>query len=365
MPIDQTNITNLSKIVANRPRAALYSLRALLLDVDLPIIVCHGNRKIIWANARARTALGMTDPSAFSRPLDSFFSSDDRDHIIDRLVLAAGGVSGAIDVRINDATSSWAELRLVPLGGLGSRRKIALTVHSLTSRVVAQTERENRRLQESKAQLRDDIEVDRRRIAHALHDETGQDLMAVQVQLGRLKQRFEGERELSFILEAMQRSLQSATASMRRTINDLRPLALDDLGFVAAARELIKQIEQSSGVAVDLEIEGDSKVLTPAEQTNLYRTLQECLANVVRHAQATEMTVKLSCINRRAELVVHDNGKGFELVKGSSRGSYGLLGMRERAELLGGAFTVETDVGSGCKVQFSFPMLGNEVGQTL
>ena len=365
MSIDQPNNTNPSKIAANRPRTELYSLRSLLLDIDLPILVCNNNRKIIWANVRARNTLAMSDPIAAGQPLEFFFSIDDRDQIVEKIALAASGISAAIDVRMDDTANSWAELRLVPLGALGSRTKVALTVHSLTSRVVAQTERENRRLQESKAQLRDDIEVDRRRIAHALHDETGQDLMAVQVQLGRLKQRFEGERELSAIIDAMQRSLQSATESMRRTINDLRPLALDDLGFVAAAKELIKQTEQSSGVAVDLEIFGDSKVLTPAEQTNLYRTLQECLANVVRHAQATEMTVKLSCVDRRAELVVRDNGQGFVLVTSSSRGSYGLLGMRERAELLGGAFTVESYPGSGCKIQFSFPMLGDEEVQTL
>ena len=104
--------------------------------------------------------------------------------------------------------------------------------------------------------------MERRRIAHALHDETGQDLTAALLHVGRLKQRFNDDPTCLAILEPMQQALTSAITSMRRIINDLRPLALDDLGFVAAARELIQKVEKASGVAVDLMIEGDPTLLT-------------------------------------------------------------------------------------------------------
>jgi two-component system, NarL family, sensor histidine kinase UhpB len=215
------------------------------------------------------------------------------------------------------------------------------------------------RLSESNLRLRDEIETERRRIAHALHDETGQDLTAVLLHLGRLKQRFRDDSSVTSIIDPMHNALSSAITSMRRIINDLRPLALDDLGFVAAARELIQNVEKASGVAIDLMIEGEPSLLTAAEQTNLYRTLQEALSNVVRHANATEIHVTFVCLDWTARLEVRDNGNGFDAMALNRRTSYGLLGMQERAQLLGGQFEMRSQPGEGSRICFAFPMLRN------
>lgn len=249
-----------------------------------------------------------------------------------------------------------AQASLVPDYGPEGVRGVFVLSSDITSRVDEELRRQNESLRAMSAVLREDIEADRKRIAYALHDQMGQDLTALRVHASRILRRYSEDETLLDIARQMQRILEDAGTAVRRIIADLRPLALDDLGIGVAAKALAREVEHASGVSIDLTVEGEFTGLPEACRTNLYRMLQECLTNIVKHAQATEAVVRLINYSDRVELRVEDNGCGFAKEARGKRGHYGLLGIQERADALGGAVAIQSAPGLGTAVTISIPV---------
>ncbi len=138
---------------------------------------------------------------------------------------------------------------------------------------------------------------------------------------------------------------------------DLRPASLDHLGLTAALRQYIETFSQQHGLKMQFEVVGldDQRRLPPAVETNIYRIVQEALANVVRHAQATRIDVLLERRGDQMVTIVEDNGIGFDLEAARQSGRLGLLGMRERAEMLGGTLEIESTIGSSTTIYVEVP----------
>jgi signal transduction histidine kinase len=203
-------------------------------------------------------------------------------------------------------------------------------------------------------------EDERRRIAREAHDETAQILVALSRRLDALiaspelpspafRDRLEGVRELT--TEAMQ--------SVRRFSQDLRPPVLDDLGFVAAVRGLTRNLEEA-GVQTELEVSGSPYRLFPEEELVLFRIAQEALNNARRHADARRARVTISFRDNNVQMVIEDNGRGFDapdrLVDLAMSGKLGLIGMHERARILGGTLRIDSEPGEGTKVIVDAPV---------
>lgn len=203
-------------------------------------------------------------------------------------------------------------------------------------------------------------EDERRRIAREVHDETAQILVA-------LSRRLDGLRaSLGLPSDVAERRLDQAQAlatealrSVRRLSRDLRPPVLDDLGFLAAIRGLARDLRES-GVATDLRVTGSPYRMSPEDELVLFRIAQESLNNVRRHANATRAWVHVLFRPDAVRMAIEDDGRGFEtpdkFVDLVGSGRLGLVGMHERARILGGTLCIESSPGQGTKVMVDAPV---------
>jgi signal transduction histidine kinase len=191
-------------------------------------------------------------------------------------------------------------------------------------------------------------ELERQRLARELHDETGQALTSILLGLKQLDgESPEGVAELrELVVETLQ--------DVRRLAVELRPKVLDDFGLVPALERLTQGFSEHTGISVDLEASALTERLPVEVETAIYRIVQESLTNVVKHAQANSVSVVLTRGDGRIKAVIEDDGMGFEPEAGSE--GIGLVGMRERIELLDGSLTVESSGRSGTTVAVEVPV---------
>jgi two-component system, NarL family, sensor histidine kinase DevS len=182
-------------------------------------------------------------------------------------------------------------------------------------------------------------ELERRRLARELHDETGQALTSILLSLKALEERLEGD-DARTAAHDVRELVVSTLQDVRRLAVELRPTALDDFGLVAALERLTQSFSEQTGIVVDFEASLPERLPEEVE-TALYRTVQECLTNVVKHARAGHVSVLLRRRNGSVAAVVEDDGAGFDPALGRE-GGFGLVGMRERLALLGGRLEIES-----------------------
>jgi len=199
-------------------------------------------------------------------------------------------------------------------------------------------------------------ESERRHIARELHDETGQTLVSLRFGLRLLEREInEGGVGTGRVAELMQRT-DEVIDGLHRLAADLRPPSLDHLGLDAALRQFSRTAASKFGLAVHFSARGfTSERLPGVVETDLYRVVQEALTNVVRHAQATRVDILVEHRGDRVMVMVEDDGVGFEPDRIPGESHFGLLGMRERAEALGGTLTVESTPGAGTTIVVEVP----------
>ncbi|MGD2178511.1 MAG: histidine kinase [Anaerolineae bacterium] len=204
-------------------------------------------------------------------------------------------------------------------------------------------------------------EAERARLARELHDGPVQDLIALG-QKAEMAQRLvdRGEVEEAEALLAELRNAELATVEeLRRLIGALRPSYLEDLGFAPALEMLVRQVAEGTTARVQLETVCADQRLAPEVELAAYRIAQEALNNALQHARAENITVRVRCGSGGLTLLVIDDGVGFELPPRpdllTQAGHFGLLGMRERATLLGGSFRVDAAPGEGTRVTVHLP----------
>ena len=227
--------------------------------------------------------------------------------------------------------------------------------------VGAQRRNQERRLADSAARLRvlstlllTAQEDERRSVARDLHDELGQVVTSVSLDL----QRAAGPRPPGEKDELIGRAQQGATCLLdhiHEIVTRLRPSLLDDLGLKDAVQSLLSEYEHRTGIATRAEFDFQTSPIPQTVSVNVYRILQEALTNVSRHSRAEEVFVGLRVADGVAILTVRDNGVGLDPVALDGT-RFGILGMRERAELLDGTFVVKTEAGRGTEVQVTIPI---------
>jgi PAS domain S-box-containing protein len=214
----------------------------------------------------------------------------------------------------------------------------------------------NRQLRSLSASLQEVREQERTRIAMELHDDLGQQLTGLKLELswlgGRLK---EGRRATPEEVGAMRQLLDTAIASVRRIATDLRPPILDDLGFGEAVRWQTEEFAKRSGLDIVLDLQAQALVEDDLVATALFRIVQESLTNVARHAGATQVKVSLTADETDLLLTVSDNGTGIAEPARKGNG-IGLVSMRERATALGGHFKIAGVPGAGTTIEVTLPL---------
>lgn len=198
-------------------------------------------------------------------------------------------------------------------------------------------------------------ESERKRIARELHDQTGQALASVMVDL-RMLENAKNEIETHQSICRLRKAITEEMEAIHDLAVALRPSVLDDLGLVPAVEMLVRGFINRQGISVELTIIGFAEKRPDAcTETCVYRIIQEALSNVARHSQATEVRVLLEWRGEKIRGVIEDNGIGFapELVEFKTK--LGVLGMRERVQLLQGAFRIESSPGEGSMLVFEMP----------
>ena len=195
-------------------------------------------------------------------------------------------------------------------------------------------------------------EQERVRIAREVHDELGQALTAMKIDLQQIARRHAALEEP---LVPVAHTIDHIVDLIRRIATDLRPAILDDLGVSAALEHQLRRLRESTGIKTALTVseEPELDMLTGA---TLYRIASEALANVVRHANASQVEISLGIRDGAAVLEIRDNGRGITREEISGPRSLGLIGIRERAELLGGSMAIEGRSGEGTVLTVTLPM---------
>jgi two-component system sensor histidine kinase DegS len=201
-------------------------------------------------------------------------------------------------------------------------------------------------------------EEERKRVAREIHDGPAQSMANVVLRSEIVEKMLKNERilEAQMELHELKQMVRMSLADVRRIIFDLRPMALDDLGLVPTLQKYIQTCEERIESSVDLVIFGVEPPLRSSVKAAIFRLVQECLNNVEKHAKASSVQVKLEFLQESLRLVVKDDGMGFDLEKSKATGSFGLLGMKERTQLLEGTVDVQSAPGEGTKILFQIPL---------
>ena len=199
-------------------------------------------------------------------------------------------------------------------------------------------------------------EEERTRIAREVHDELGQALTGLKLDLSWLSGRIAGDRALQRRAKAMSALIDETIHAVRRIATELRPGVLDSLGLAAAIEWQTMDFEERTGTRCEVKIEVKQEIWDREFSTTCFRIFQETLTNIIRHAKATHVEVRLSQVEQELVLTVRDNGRGISKEEIAHARSIGLIGMRERAAEVGGKVTFLSLPGRGTTVTMRAPM---------
>jgi PAS domain S-box-containing protein len=236
--------------------------------------------------------------------------------------------------------------------GLASFRDI-----TLQKQTEQELERSHQELRKLSSYLQSVREEERTLIAHEIHDELGQSLTALKMDIFWLQKRLTKEQQpLLDKAETMSKLVDDTILSVKRISSKLRPTILDDLGLVAAIEWQAEEFKDHTGVNCEVSIGTEDLVLGKERATTIFRVFQEALTNITRHAHATNVKVSLKLKAKRLVLKVVDNGEGITDEQILSPKSFGLIGMRERAHYFGGEVKINGIAGKGTTLEITIPL---------
>lgn len=312
---------------------------------------------VCYANAAARAQLLM--PVGASRPglaLTALFDGASAQRLRQALAAAERGNGWtALDrLRLRRLDDDWIarDGELVALPGTSGFAQLTLraAVAEQSASLVAAA---RRALAESSLRAIEAQERERARISRELHDQIGQSLSALALRL-RLLMQGHAIPENDPQARALGSILDDVLEQTRSLSLQLRPPQLDDFGLPSALRSLLQRLFADTGIHYDMEIEGGREIPADRVSVGAYRIIQECLTNVLRHAEAASLRVELQADTQGLNLSVVDDGKGFDADQVSAE-RLGLRGMRERAEALGGELGLQSRPGLGTRVTARLP----------
>ncbi len=247
-----------------------------------------------------------------------------------------------------------------------SGKLYTVMLRDITERLRAENslKRSREELRELSANLQNVREAEKTRIARELHDDLGQQLTALKIDLSTLEQRLKGNLtpDLATRIEGMSKLIDSTVRAVRRIAADLRPVMLDDLGLVPAIEWLANDFTSRYGIAVQRQIHTGNTTFSNTAASTLFRIVQEALTNVARHAEASVVVLTLEVARQQCTLRIVDNGRGTEHDPGGAPHrtrhdkSFGLLGIRERAHMLNGTVDIDTAPGEGFAICLTFEL---------
>jgi len=357
-------------LAEQRSGASQAQLDAIVDSAMDAIVTLDAAQNILLFNRAAEQAFGVRREEALGAPLDRFipprFRGAHRSHV------EHFGHTGVTSRRMADTTTLWAlradgtefpiEASISQAGDPG-QHFYTVILRDITLRKKAQDalQAQQQELRRLSAQVLEAREEEKTLIARELHDELGQLLTALKMDLAWLRERLPpGDADAAQRAEQMGRVLDQTVGSTRRISSDLRPLMLDDLGLAEAANWLVGDFASRSGVQCEVRMPGEGLLegLDKPVATAIYRALQESLTNIARHAGARRTWVSVGAENGEIWFEVEDDGRGIDPADLTKTRSLGLKGMRERVHYLGGSIDVARGSRGGTRVRVRVPTQG-------
>jgi PAS domain S-box-containing protein len=350
-----------------RTQVELSAARARYFDMYhmAPVGYCtlSEDGRIRQANLAAASMLGLSVGALRNRLLTSFIFSQDQDvYYLYRREPRSAGLSRSCELRMirGDGAPLWVQLTTTvaeDVDGLPELRVVMndVTRHKRVEADLLESVQQSRRLSRRVLEAQ---ETERRRVAMELHDELGQALTAIKINL-QVGERFMHQTPGELNAENI-RIVDEALLQMRRLAYALRPSMLDDLGLASALRWMTEQTAQRSGLVIRFEPDLAGERLAPEIEIAVFRIAQEALTNIVRHAHAQNVQMTLQCEGDALVLSLQDDGCGFDLAavraRAAAGGSLGVLGMEERATLIGAELQIDSLAGQGSRLRLRCPL---------
>jgi two-component system, NarL family, sensor histidine kinase UhpB len=316
---------------------------------------------VVFANRACAHLIGLDEPAQLvGRSIFELLSPPSHEPVRSKLqaVEKEEGVSVLVGaIQRADGTVREVEMVVAVLPD-HERSFVQMVINDITQRSREKKDllRSRRTLRELSASMVEAREEERRRIARELHDELGQRLTALKLEMIAC-QRDPPSLAVGERAQLMLDMLDETVASARRIAMDLRPLMLDDLGLPEAIDWLVKEFKRRTGIEVDTRLGEGLRELSPQLATALYRIVQEALTNITRHARATRVVITLKGRDHDLLLTIQDNGVGFaQSAPSRNPGSFGLLGIRERVLMLGGRLSVGNAAEGGARLVVHVPL---------
>ncbi|MFO1302240.1 MAG: PAS domain-containing sensor histidine kinase [Burkholderiales bacterium] len=341
-------------------------MRGVLDSAMDAIITVDGDQRVVLFNKAAEAMFDTSREEALGAPLANFipdrFSATHADHV------RAFGEGTASSRRMADTRIVTGKRRNgdeFPIdAAISHLREGNDTFYTVILRDVSAREKALSDLRRSKQELSElgaaaeaTREQEKSRIARELHDELGQALTMMRMDVAWCKANLAAAHAAAPAkLDRMEQLLKTTVAATRRIASDLRPLMLDDLGLVPALEWLAQNMTQRAGVACDFSIDDPGIVLPPAHSTAVFRIVQEALTNIAKHAHATRASIAVRRDGDSIEISIHDDGVGFAADDPRKPESFGLLGLRERISLLRGTATIVSAPGAGTRIVVRLPL---------
>ncbi|NGZ87959.1 PAS domain-containing sensor histidine kinase [Duganella aceris] len=342
--------------------------RGIIQHASDAIISTDANQHILQANPSAAAMFATTVQAMEGAPLQRFLPRDQR-QTLDAATVHYFGATGirlsmkgrrATDYAVTGLKASGQHFPLE--GSISSlaengRQIFTVILRDITERkqVQEQLEQSYSQLRELSAALQTIREEERKHIARELHDDLGQLLATLRVDLALLQQQpgnDEGARKLQ---AGMDELLMSAITSLRRIASNLRPAALDEGGLYFALESLRQEFVARHGIDCTLEANEEDLILDDAYSTAIFRIAQEALTNITRHAEASKVTLSLYRSDSLLQITIHDDGHGIAEQDMDKASSFGLIGMRERVWALHGDIAIVNDGGTRIVIRLPLP----------
>lgn len=327
------------------------SYRAVFEAAPDGMLIVGAGGSILDANPAALAMFGYTDAELMGAPIECLVPPDARERHEGHRAAYSGdphprpmGIGLELQGVRKDGSQFPVEISLSPLGGSDGPRVIG-TVRDLTDRL---------RLRRFGAESLRAMEEERQRIALELHDDTAQRLSALLLML-KVADGLESEEERREVLENVREQLLEAAEAVRRIARGLRPPALADAGLSAAIRGYVQDLEGANILSVDLDLDPVDDHLDADERLVMYRVIQEALTNVLRHSDSREAEVTIRRVGDFVSATVRDHGRGFAPEDVPIGRGLGLVGMEERAQMVGGTVLVESRPGEGTVIRLDVP----------
>jgi two-component system sensor histidine kinase UhpB len=282
---------------------------------------------------------------------------DDRERVMTgiRAAIDGGETSWADEYRFRRRDGGYAEIFDRGYVIHSTDRRPVRMVGSMME--VSERKRTEAQLRNLAARLEAIREEERTRIAREIHDEVGQALTALKMDLAWLAKKVPPRgKPVRQKLRSMEGVIDGTMDALHRILAELRPGVLDDLGLPAAIRWLAEEFKRRTEIVCTVHMTGGEPQLDSGQATAVFRILQEALTNVARHAQARHVEIRLHALPTAFELVVTDDGRGITPAEVRASGTLGILGMRERALTWHGRVTVHGEPGRGTTVRVFMPM---------